>query len=135
MTKEEVWDFCLRAVWEQQLLNRSKWLLILVVVALECIIVPWEVPLVMVLLLLGILVALIAKNYFAMKEQLCGKTRTLWVEDGMLKSLHKLRRFIRSEENLFFRRGKSPPADEGFTKAAEQKFPIKPGINGLIFER
>lgn len=85
MTKEEVWEFGLRAVWEQQLLNRSKWLLILVVVALECIIVPWEVPLVMVLLLLGILVALIAKNYFVMKEQLCGKTRTLWVEDGMLK--------------------------------------------------
>lgn len=85
MTKEEIREYCIRAVWEQQLLNRFKWLLILALVALEFFIVPWEVPLVMTLLLLAIVVAIAVRYHFVMKGRMRGKTRSLWVEEGMLK--------------------------------------------------
>lgn len=85
MTEEEIREFCIRAVWEQQLLNRSRWLLILALVALEFFIVPWEVPLVMILLLLAIVAAITLRYHFVMKGRMGVKMRSLWVENGMLK--------------------------------------------------
>lgn len=85
LTKEEVREFCLRAIWEQQRFHRVKWLFILGLLALECFLVPWVVPLAVIPFLLAIYALVVVLNYFMMKKKLCGKTRVLWAEDGMLK--------------------------------------------------
>lgn len=86
MTKEEVRDFCLRALWEQILLMRFKWLLVPAVLAASCIFLSWTVALATGILLLLIFVLIPMWNNRVMEKQLCGKTRTIEVEAGMLKS-------------------------------------------------
>lgn len=87
MTKEEVTEFCLRAIWEQMLLHRAKGLLLLAILALEYVLVSWIAALGIVIVVLLALVVFIARNNFVMKKELCGKTRTIGVEDGMLKQV------------------------------------------------
>ena len=85
MTKEEVRELCLRARWENLLLHRFKWLLLPAVVALECIFVSWTVALVTGILFLLVLVSVSVWSDFVMIKRLCGKTRTMEVEAGILK--------------------------------------------------
>lgn len=88
MTEEEVGELCLRALWERLLLQLSKCLLLLAVLILECIFLSWIMAQALVILLIFLLllfVVCIVLNISAMKKQLCGKTRTVGVEDGILK--------------------------------------------------
>ena len=85
MTKEEVRELWSRVIWEQLRVRRFRWLLFLVILAVECILLSWPGALTVVALLLGIYMAFIVRGYFTIKGQLCEKTRTMWIEDGMLK--------------------------------------------------
>lgn len=85
MTKEEVRELCLRAIWEWLRRQRSKWLLLSAVLALECIFVSWTMALTMVILLLLIFAVFTVWNNFVMIKRLCGKTRIMEVEAGILK--------------------------------------------------
>lgn len=85
MTKEEVRELCFRAIWERLILLRLQWLLLPAVLALECIYLSWTAALATCLLLLVIIVVLAMWSNFRMQKQLCGKTRTMEVETGMLK--------------------------------------------------
>lgn len=84
LTKKETFEFCLRAVWEQQRLQALKWFLIAAICVLEMFLTPWVGGLVVlaILLLIG---AVIWRNYSLMKKSLHEKTRVMWVENGMLK--------------------------------------------------
>ncbi|MDE6639191.1 MAG: YcxB family protein [Acetatifactor sp.] len=86
MTREEISELCLRARWENLLLRRFKWLLLPAVLTLECIFVSWTMALATLALMLLIFAALIMWTDFVMKKQLYGKTRTMEVEGGVLKS-------------------------------------------------
>lgn len=84
LTEKETLEFCLRAVWEQQRLQIFKWLLIAMICVLEIFLTPrvGGMAVLAILLLIG---AVIWRNYSLMKKSLCKKTRTMWVENGMLK--------------------------------------------------
>lgn len=87
MTKEEVRELSLRAIWEQQRLRHFKWLWFpAVILALEFVFRLWAMIMMIVILLLMIFALTIMVNYFAMKKQLCGKTRTMQIEAGVLKA-------------------------------------------------
>lgn len=86
MTKKEIRELYFRARWEYLLLHRAKWLLLPAVLILECIFMSWTVALVTVALMLLIFAALTMWTDFVMKKQLYGKTRTMEVEGGVLKS-------------------------------------------------
>lgn len=86
MTKEEVRELCLRALWERILLMRFRWLLVPAILAADCIFLSWTVALATGILLLLIFVLIPMWNIRVMEKQLCGKTRTIEVEAGMLKS-------------------------------------------------
>lgn len=85
LTPKEVRELCLRAIWERLLLHRAKGLLLLALLALECVLSLWTVMLSTVMLALLLFAALTVLNIIVTKRQLCGRTRTINVEDGMLK--------------------------------------------------
>lgn len=85
MTKGEVRELYIRAMWEYLCLHRLKWLLLPAVLALECIFVSWAMALATGILFLLIFVPVAMWSNFRMKKQLCGKTRTMEVEAGILK--------------------------------------------------
>lgn len=84
LTKKEVWEFCLRAVWEQQRLRPAPWIFILAVCVLEML-VSLRAGVLMAVLFFLLMAAVIRRNYSLMKKELLGKPRVIWVEDGMLK--------------------------------------------------
>ena len=85
MTKEEVREFCIRAIWEQMLIRRFMWLLALASLALTYVLEAWIEMLGIVIVAPLAFAAFIVWNNSVMKERLCGKTRTMEVEEGMLK--------------------------------------------------
>ncbi|MDE5590664.1 MAG: hypothetical protein K2J60_16245, partial [Acetatifactor sp.] len=85
MTKGEVRELYIRAMWEHLCLHRFKWLLLPAILILECIFVSWAVALSTGILFLLIFVPIAMWSNFRMKKQLCGKTRTMEVEAGILK--------------------------------------------------
>lgn len=87
LTREEVREFCLKAIWEQMLIHRSKCLLLLALLALIYVLGSWTMTLGIVIVFLLAFVVFIVWNIFVMNERLCGKTRTLGVEEGMLKQV------------------------------------------------
>ncbi|MDE7224165.1 MAG: YcxB family protein, partial [Acetatifactor sp.] len=85
LTKKEVRELGLREIWERLLLHRAKGLLLLALLALECVFTLWTIMLATAILLLPLFAALTMLKIVLMKKQLCGRTRTIKVENGMLK--------------------------------------------------
>lgn len=90
MTEEEVRELCLRALWEQQRLHRFRvFVLSAAILTLEFIFLPRQVALNMAIAMLLMLVLLsvlaVVRSNAGLKKQLCGKTRTMEVSDGVLK--------------------------------------------------
>lgn len=84
LTKKETFEFCVRAIWEQQRLQARRWILIAAVCVLETLLVRWVAAL-LVLALLALIALVAWRNYSLMKKDLHEKVRTMWVENGMLK--------------------------------------------------
>lgn len=85
MTKEEVRELCLRAMWELLLLQPFKCLMILAIVVLEGILASWILALALVIMLVVLFGLGTLRRNSVMQEQLCGKSQTMKVEEGMLK--------------------------------------------------
>lgn len=85
LTKKEILEFCIRAVWEQQRLQPLKWLLIAAVCVLDILLSPriGGMAALMILLLYG---AGIWWNFSLMKKSMDPKTWVMWIENGMLKT-------------------------------------------------
>lgn len=84
LTKKEIFEFSIRAVLEQMRLNIVVWLFALAVLILDSFVILW-IDIIYAVFILGIIFLSIYRNYSFMKENLYGKTRTMWVEAGMLK--------------------------------------------------
>lgn len=85
MTKEEVREICLRVMWERLLFHPFKCLLLLAILILEGVFVSWIVTVLLVLFVLVMVVLGTVRGNTVMREQLCEKTQTMRVEEGMLK--------------------------------------------------
>lgn len=84
MTKKEIREVCFRIIWEQILLRRLMWILITGFLITECIIFPLFL-LVLVPFVLFVAALYIGGIYIALRKMLYGKTRDMWVEEGILK--------------------------------------------------
>ena len=72
MTKEEVRELWSRVIWEQLRVRRFRWLLFLVILAVECILLSWPGAFSVVELLVGIYLAFIVRGYCAKRPGPCG---------------------------------------------------------------
>lgn len=84
LTKKEVLEFSVRAVWEQERLRPLLWLFIAALCVLELFLLP-RTGVMVTLAVLLMLAGTVCYNFYVFKRELCEKTRTVWVEDGMLK--------------------------------------------------
>ncbi len=87
MTKQELKELCFQMIKEQQRSRISRWLLIVAIIAFECIFFR-ELGFYIIAILLAIVflfVRFIAENYARLKDRFGEKTCTIWVEEGMLK--------------------------------------------------
>ena len=84
MTQKETIEFTVRMVAEEMGRVWFKWLLLLGICILECILVP-GVGLVVVLFLLAVVALYLGRNYALVRGKVYGRPRDMWVEDGMLK--------------------------------------------------
>lgn len=82
-TKKEIWEFCLRAFWEQIKLQKVTWI-IMVAVCLAEAIVDYKVTIILLSMLLFMMAFAAIRSYFVSKKPL-GRQRTTWVENGFLK--------------------------------------------------
>lgn len=84
MTKKEIMEFSIRAMLEQMRLRPAAWLLMLVICVLETLMVHWA-GIFFVVFVIGLISVMVYRYYSFISENLNGKTRIMWVEDGMLK--------------------------------------------------
>ncbi|MDE7284642.1 MAG: YcxB family protein, partial [Lachnospiraceae bacterium] len=84
MTKKEILEFSLRAVLEQMRLQPFLWLGMLAICVLETLVERW-IGIILVVFNIAMLTAVVCRSYFAMKKIAEGKTRTMWVEGGLLR--------------------------------------------------
>lgn len=84
MTKKEIMEFSLRAFLEQMRLQIALWLGMIAICVLEILVVH-RLGIFFVVFILGLIILVVCQSYSMMKKNLYGKTRTMWVEEGMLK--------------------------------------------------
>lgn len=84
MTKKEIMEFSIRAVLEQMRLQLAAWLGMLAICVLETLVVNWF-GLFFVAFFIGLIILMVCRFYSSINKRLNGKTRIMWVEDGLLK--------------------------------------------------
>lgn len=84
MTKKEIIEFSVRAMLEQMRVQFVTWLMILAICVLETLVVHW-IGLLCVIFVVGVIIVTVYRYYSWVNKQLYGKTRTMWVEEGILK--------------------------------------------------
>ena len=83
MTKKEILEFSLRAVLEQMRLQLFLWLGTLAICVLETLIERW-IGIILVVFNIVMVTTVVCRGYFTTKKNTEGKTRTMWVEGGLL---------------------------------------------------
>lgn len=84
LTKKEIMEYSVIAVLEQMRLQLVTWLGLLAISILESLVVHW-LGLFFVVFIIGLMASMICRSYTFAKKNLYEKTRTMWVEDGLLK--------------------------------------------------